>query len=106
MDIAELLLVRKSLHRCQLALGLGGHLLALGAWLTSAATSAFCALKQDSGVNVTHLAWPACEAGLRLRVGRIQGAQSRMLLQELLNLRRVLLLQEEFLQVIVVHFHL
>ena len=71
VHIAEFLLVRKSLHRCQLALGLGGHLLALGARLTTAASSAFCALEQDSGVNVSHLVWTTCETGLRLRVGRI-----------------------------------
>ena len=48
VHVAELLLIRKGLHCSQLTLGLGGHLLALGAWLAAATASTFLALQKST----------------------------------------------------------
>ena len=55
VHVAELLLVRKGLHRCQLALRLGGHLLALGPGLAAATAPAFLPLEETARLDVAHL---------------------------------------------------
>lgn len=106
VNIAKLLLIPEGLHRRQLTLRLRGHLLALGPRLAPAATSSFLALEQATSFDVSNLIRSACKVGLRLRVGRVQRPQRRVLLQKLLDLRRVLFLNEKLLQVVIVHFHL
>ena len=105
LHVVELLLVLEALHCRQLVLGRRRHLLALATWLAAPSTATFLALKETAGIHVTQLVWDTGKVSLGLRV-RVHVAEGRMLLQELLNLRRVLLLDQELLQVVIVQLHL
>ena len=79
--------------------------LALGAWLTPAARAALLASQNALRIQMRARTLNGCKIEIRLRVHLRERAESRMLLQELLNLRRILFLDQKLLQIIVVHFH-